>query len=106
MSEQVERIKNSFPDELQKLLEFYEEGDYIIAKPKRFLVDEEFPMVAGIVKELGGEYKSLGKLSHFRFLKPETTVVVEGKEKDVAKLLDDAISMLQKAKEKLREAGY
>ena len=70
MSE-VERVKNSFPDQFQKLLEFYEEGDYIIAKPKRYLVGEEFPMVAGIVKKLDGEYMSAGKLSHFRFKKEQ-----------------------------------
>ena len=70
MSSEVDRVRNGFPDDLQKLLDFFEEGDYVIARPKHYL-DTEFSAVATIVEELGGDYISAGKESHFKIPKPK-----------------------------------
>ena len=86
MSSEVDRIRNGFPDDLQKLLDFYEKGNYVIAKPKRYLATE-FSAVADIVKELGGDYISAGKESHFRIPKPENAKV---------QLVREAMSLLKR----------
>ena len=71
MSSEVDRIRNGFPDDLQKLLDFFEKGDYVIAKPKHYLAGEDFKAIATIVKEFGGDYISAGKESHFKIPKPK-----------------------------------
>jgi len=69
MSSEVKRVQDGFPDELAKRLDFTETSEYVIAKFKHFQPTETFKQVVDIVKQLGGEYISAGKESHFRFKK-------------------------------------
>lgn len=62
-------VQKNFPKELERLLEFREESSYIIIKPKQFLGSENFAKIASITRELGGEYISAGRDSHFRIFK-------------------------------------
>jgi hypothetical protein len=62
-------IQRNFPKDLEKLLEFRDKAKYIIIKPKQFLGSENFAKIATIARELGGEYISAGRDSHFRVLK-------------------------------------
>jgi hypothetical protein len=60
----------AFPEDLRKMLSFSEDGDCVLVKPLGFLGGGNFRKVANIVKgELGGEYVSAGKDSHFRIPK-------------------------------------
>lgn len=68
-SKSIDNIKKNFPKDLEKLLEFREETNYIIIKPKQFLGSENFAKIASITRELGGEYISAGRDSHFRVSK-------------------------------------
>ncbi len=61
-------FQTKFPPELAKLLNFEDDGDYVKIIPKQFLTDA-FPKVAKIVRDLGGEYISCGKDSHFKIKK-------------------------------------
>ena len=65
----VNNIKKNFPKDLEKLLDFKEEVQYVIIKPKQFLGSENFAKIASITRELGGEYISAGRDSHFRVSK-------------------------------------
>jgi hypothetical protein len=60
-----------FPKELADLLSLEEAGDWIIAKPKRYLGPGNFARIAAIVRQRGGEYVSAAKESHFRIPKPK-----------------------------------
>lgn len=62
----VEDIKMMFPEDLEDMLGFEEKEDYIMVKPRQFLGSENFAKIASIVREVGGEYISAGKASHFR----------------------------------------
>ena len=62
-------VQKKFPKELERLLEFREESNYIIIKSKQFLGSENFAKIASITRELGGEYISAGRDSHFRVSK-------------------------------------
>lgn len=62
-------VQSKFPKNLEKLLEFRDKPEYIIIKPKQFLGSENFAKIATIARELGGEYISAGRDSHFRVLK-------------------------------------
>jgi len=64
-----EDAEKLFPDELCELLSFEDKGDYIIIKPRQFLGAENFAKIAQIVREVGGDYVSAGKESHFRIPK-------------------------------------
>ena len=87
MSSEVDRIRNGFPDDLQKLLDFFEKGDYVIAKPKHYLAGEDFKAIASVTEELGGDYISAGKESHFRIPKPENAE---------SQLVREAMSLLKR----------
>lgn len=67
----VDVIKGSFPDSLASLLEFTfeREGKFVKVKPRQFLGSNNFAKIASIVRELGGDYISAGKESHFRIHK-------------------------------------
>jgi hypothetical protein len=65
----INEIRIVFPKELEKLLEFKEKAEYIIIKPRQFLGSENFAKIASIARELGGEYISAGRDSHFRVAK-------------------------------------
>lgn len=65
----LQRVKDGFTAELTGLLIFEEEDDYVKIRTKAFLTGDNFPKVAAVVRELGGEYISAGKKSHFRVKK-------------------------------------
>lgn len=65
----INEVQRNFPKDLEKLLEFKEKDEYIIIKPKQFLGSENFAKIASIARELGGEYISAGRDSHFRVSK-------------------------------------
>jgi hypothetical protein len=69
----VEDIKMMFPEDLENLLSFEEQEDYIIIKPRQFLGSENFAKIASVVRGMGGEYVSAGKASHFRVPRKKTT---------------------------------
>jgi hypothetical protein len=60
-----DQIYAEFPPELAELLDFKEEEDVMILKPREFL-KEAFKDVAAVVKGIGGEYISAGRDSHFK----------------------------------------
>jgi len=62
----IEEIKAAFPKDLEEMLNFEETETYIIIKPRQYLGSENFAKIASIIRELGGEYVSAGKESHFR----------------------------------------
>jgi hypothetical protein len=59
-------VKQAFSSELAGMLIFEESGNLIIVKPRRFLGSDNFAKIASIVRDLGGEYVSAGRNSHFR----------------------------------------
>jgi hypothetical protein len=65
----INEVRNSFSKDLERLLDFKEDISYIIIKPKQFLGSENFARIASIARELGGEYISAGRDSHFRVAK-------------------------------------
>jgi len=48
---------------------FEESASFVIVKPRRFLGSDNFAQIASIVRELGGEYVSAGRNSHFKIAK-------------------------------------
>lgn len=63
------QIRQYFPKQLEELLSFEEQEKWIKVSPKRFLGSENFARIATIVRDLGGEYVSAGKNSHFKIPK-------------------------------------
>jgi hypothetical protein len=62
-------VKQAFSSELAGMLLFEETGKFVVVKPRRFLGSDNFSKVASVVRELGGEYVSAGKNSHFKIEK-------------------------------------
>jgi hypothetical protein len=62
----VAELRTIFPKELEDMLFFEEQGQYIIIKPRRFLGSENFAKIASLIRSAGGEYISAGRDSHFR----------------------------------------
>jgi hypothetical protein len=65
----INDVKQAFSSELAGMLLFEESGKFIIVKPRRFLGSENFGKIASIVRNLGGEYVSAGRNSHFKVSK-------------------------------------
>jgi hypothetical protein len=65
----VSSVKQAFSSELAGMLLFEETGKFVVVKPRRFLGSDNFSKVASVVRELGGEYVSAGKNSHFKVSK-------------------------------------
>lgn len=66
----IEKIKGQFPPNLREQLVFDETSQYLIFRPKGYLDTEVFAKIASIIRDqLGGEYISAGKESHFRVRK-------------------------------------
>jgi hypothetical protein len=66
----LETISKSFPQDLRDLLTFTENSEAFIIRPRQFLGSENFAKIVTIVKDqLGGQYVSRGKESHFLILK-------------------------------------
>lgn len=68
-SNAINIVKTAFTKELSDLLNFTEEDDYIILRTKKFLESDNFAKIAAVVREIGGEYISAGKNTHFRVKK-------------------------------------
>ena len=62
-------VKRAFSPELSSMLFFEESGKFIIVKPRKFLGSDNFAKIASIVRELGGDYISAGRESHFKITK-------------------------------------
>lgn len=65
----IENAKGCFGNKLADLLEFTDEETYIKIKPIKYLGSDNFAKIASVNRELGGEYISAGKDSHFRLPK-------------------------------------
>ena len=65
----ISEVKQAFSSELAGMLLFEESGSFVIVKPRRFLGSDNFAKIASIVRELGGEYVSAGRNSHFKISK-------------------------------------
>jgi hypothetical protein len=62
----INDVKQAFSSELAGMLLFEESGTFIIVKPRRFLGSDNFAQIASIIRDLGGEYISAGRNSHFK----------------------------------------
>ena len=62
----INDVKQAFSSELAGMLIFEEGENFIIVKPRRFLGSDNFARIASIVRNLGGEYISDGRNSHFK----------------------------------------
>ena len=67
----INGVKQAFSSELAGMLLFEERETFIIVKPRRFLGSDNFAKIASIVRDLGGEYVSAGKNSHFKVSKQD-----------------------------------
>ena len=67
--EKLDDVRMSFPEDLDNLLEFKDESDFIMVKPKGYLGSENFARIASAIRGMGGEYISAGRESHFRVYK-------------------------------------
>ena len=66
----VEDVQAAFPTELSEMLYFELADDYVLVKPRQYLGSDNFRQIASIVRDqLGGEYVSAGRDSHFRIPK-------------------------------------
>ncbi|MCW4022007.1 MAG: hypothetical protein NWF02_02450 [Candidatus Bathyarchaeota archaeon] len=65
----INQVKQAFTPELAGMLLFEETGNLIIVKPRRFLGSDNFAKIAQVVREIGGEYVSAGRNSHFKVAK-------------------------------------
>jgi len=65
----IKDVEQAFSSELAGMLLFEENGRFIIVKPRRFLGSDNFAKIASVVRDLGGEYVSAGRNSHFKITK-------------------------------------
>ena len=61
----INDVMQAFSSELVGMLIFEESEKFIVVKPRRFLGSDNFARIASIVRNLGGEYISAGRNSHF-----------------------------------------
>jgi len=63
----INDVQKIFPRDLAGMLYFEETDEYILIRPRQYLGPENFAKIASIVRDqLGGEYVSAGRESHFR----------------------------------------
>jgi len=62
---EAEKIEARFPPLLADLLTFTEKDGKVIVKARQFLGSDNFAKIAGIIREVGGDYISAGKDSRF-----------------------------------------
>jgi len=63
----ISDVQKLFPENLQTLLVYEQTAEYIKIKPRKYLGQEDFRRIAVIVRDdLGGEYVSAGRDSHFK----------------------------------------
>ena len=61
----IDDVKQAFSSELAGMLIFEDAGTFVVVKPRRFLGSDNFGRIASIIRNLGGEYVSAGRNSHF-----------------------------------------
>jgi len=60
-------VQRVFPQDLVGMLYFEETQDHVLIRPRQYLGSDNFARIASIIRDqLGGEYISAGKESHFR----------------------------------------
>ncbi len=63
----IDDVQRVFPQDLAGMLYFEENEEYVLIRPRQYLGSDNFAKIASIVRDqLGGEYISAGKESHFR----------------------------------------
>ena len=62
----IAELEAKIPSELKDLLTFEEDSRFFYVKPRQILGTENFSKILDALKELGGQYVSKGKNSHFR----------------------------------------
>lgn len=62
----INGVKQAFSAELAGMLLFEDREGFVIVKPRRFLGSDNFAKIASVVRDIGGEYISAGKNSHFK----------------------------------------
>ena len=67
----IEEVRTLFTKNLVEMLEFEEADKDVIIRPRGYLGAETFAKIATIIRDVGGEYVSAGKESHFRVSKNE-----------------------------------
>jgi len=65
----INDVKQAFSSELADMLFFEDGGKFVIVKPRRFLGSDNFAKIASVVRNIGGEYVSAGRNSHFKVSK-------------------------------------
>lgn len=65
----IAALRAKFPQDLVNMLSFEDKGDYWRIQPKQFLGSQNFADIAALVRNIGGEYISAGRDSHFRVYK-------------------------------------
>ena len=68
----IKDVTMELPEDLESLLSFEENEDYIVIKPRQFLGSDNFAKIASAVRGMGGEYISAGRASHFRVPRKKT----------------------------------
>ncbi len=63
----IDDVQRVFTQDLAGMLYFEENEEYVLIRPRQYLGSDNFARIASIVRDqLGGEYISAGKESHFR----------------------------------------
>jgi len=63
----VDDVQKAFPQDLAGMLYFEATDEYVLIKPRQYLGSDNFRRIASTVRDqLGGEYVSAGRDSHFR----------------------------------------
>lgn len=66
----AEDVQKVFPQDLLSMLSFEETDENVLVRPRSFLGSDNFRRIANVIRDqLGGEYVSAGKDSHFRITK-------------------------------------
>jgi len=65
----LDDVKKLFTKEMEAMLLYEDKGDFIKVTPRQYLGSDNFAKIASIVREVGGEYVSAGRDSHFRIPK-------------------------------------
>ena len=68
----VKDVKTLFSKDLVEMLVFEEKKDHVVIRPRQYLGSDNFSKIASIIREVGGEYISAGKQSHFKIPKEIT----------------------------------
>ena len=99
----VEDLRTALAD-YEDWLEIYEEGEYIIVKPKSYN-NAKWQKVSPQVREFGGIWVSIGKQSRWQIKREassqETSGVVPRSKKD--RLLHEAIQMIKRHTDEIKE---